>query len=116
MLRVYLASPITEPDPMTNALIAIAIADELMMFGIAPYVPQLSVFQQKYGRFDASGYGDDYELFMALDFEWLRQCDALLRIPGFSKGADREVLYAKTCLVIPVFYDIETLLKYKEGL
>jgi len=115
MIRVYIASPITKPDPFSNALIAIAVADELMMHGFAPYVPQLSVFQEKYGRFDTSGYGEDYERFMQLDFEWLSQCDILLRLPGFSLGADREVEFA-IFNGLTIFYDINALLLYKETL
>lgn len=111
MKRIYIASPITKPDPFSNALIAISVADELMMFGFAPYVPQLSFFQEKYGRFDTSGYGVDYERFMALDFEWIKQCHGLIRLPGFSLGADREVEFAKS-LHIPVFYSIDELLDY----
>jgi nucleoside 2-deoxyribosyltransferase len=112
MIRVYLAGAITKPDPMSNALIAIGYADELMMYGFAPYVPQLSVFQQKYGRFDALN-PEDYEKFMQLDFEWLSQCDVLFRIEGYSPGADREVEYALKH-DIPVFYDFGVLLRYGE--
>ncbi len=109
VIRIYLASPITLPDPFSNALNAIAVADELMMYGFAPYVPQLSYFQEKYGRFDTSGYGEDYERFMQLDFEWLSQCDALFRIEGYSLGADREVEFA-LLNHIPVCYNMGTLL------
>ena len=111
MIRIYLASPISVPDPYQNVLNAISVADDLMMYGFAPYVPQLSYFQEKYGRFDTSGYGEDYERFMQLDFEWLAQCDALFRIEGYSLGADREVEFA-LLNDIPVFYCFETLLKF----
>lgn len=113
MLMVYVASPITKPDPISNAMIAIAVGDELMAFGMCPFLPQLSYFQQKYGRYYAEDYGEDYELFMKIDFEVLSRCDVLLRLPGFSLGADREVEYALSLDKI-VFYDIDTLIRYKE--
>ena len=40
---------------------------------------------------------------MKLDFEWIKSCDALLRIEGISSGADREVEFAKNNN-IPVFF------------
>ena len=40
-----------------------------------------------------------------LDLRLLRACDAILRLPGFSKGADAEV-DASAALGLPVFYDI----------
>jgi hypothetical protein len=42
---------------------------------------------------------------MKQDFEWLKCCDAVLRLPGESTGADREVALAKE-LGIPVYYSI----------
>jgi hypothetical protein len=45
---------------------------------------------------------------MELDNEWVLRCDALLRLPGESQGADAEVELAKKH-GIPVFYSIEEL-------
>ena len=39
---------------------------------------------------------------MALDFAWLQVCDALLRLPGASVGADMEEAEARR-LELPVF-------------
>ena len=39
-------------------------------------------------------------------------CDAVLRLPGESKGADNEVRVAKANK-IPVFYSIDALTQYK---
>ena len=36
-----------------------------------------------------------YERWLEYDMEWLTACDALVRLPGESKGADREVARAK---------------------
>jgi hypothetical protein len=32
---------------------------------------------------------------MRMDFDWLRACDVLLRLPGESSGADREAALAR---------------------
>lgn len=45
---------------------------------------------------------------MKYDAEWLLACDAVLRIPGDSAGADREVEMAKSAN-IPVYYTVEEL-------
>jgi len=51
----------------------------------------------------------EYQFWTALDMEWVRRCDAVLRLPGDSRGADAEVKLAKEC-GIPVFYSINELL------
>lgn len=113
MICVYLAGPITKPDPKENALNAIKYADRLLSSGYSPFVPQLSVFWQEHGGGikGSDNYGTGYETFMRMDFEWISRCDCLLRIPGFSLGADREVKFA-TELGIPVFNTIDDLFDY----
>ena len=46
----------------------------------------------------------------AWDIDWLKKCDAVLRLDGESTGADREVLLAGE-LNPPVFYTVDALLK-----
>ena len=48
---------------------------------------------------------------MELDIEWLSVCDALLRLPGNSSGAEAEVEFARSNS-IPVFYNINQLKEY----
>lgn len=48
-----------------------------------------------------------------LDLHFLRACNILLRLPGFSRGADDEVEEATT-LDMPVYFDIIELIE-KEG-
>jgi hypothetical protein len=50
-----------------------------------------------------------YEDWLALDFSCISVCDALLRLDGDSKGADREVAYARS-LGIPVYLSLDTLI------
>lgn len=109
MICVYLAGPMTKPDPKENALIAIKYADKLLSLGYAPFIPQLSVFWEEHGTISGDdNYGEGYEMFLRMDFEWIRRCDCLLRIPGYSLGSDREVEFARS-RDIPVFFNIEDL-------
>ena len=78
-------------------------ADLLIQMGIAPYVPHLSHFQHMM-------WPHDYEVWMAVGLAWLRTCDAILRLPGESPGADREVEVARI-LEIPVFYSVDKLVE-----
>lgn len=111
MIKVYIAGPITKPDPKKNAILAIKYADQLLNLGYAPFLPQLCVFWQEHGEHrDDGSYGAGYETWMNWAFEWIRQCNVLLRIPGESLGADREVAFAQS-LRIQVCFSIKDLLK-----
>jgi hypothetical protein len=48
---------------------------------------------------------------MELDFGWVRRCDAVLRLPGASSGADREVALAER-LGLPVFGSVDEVLTW----
>ena len=97
---VYVAGPYTHPDPVDNTAHAIAVATRLLDSGhVAPIVPHLTMFWHLL-------YPHDYETWLALDFDHLRRCDALLRIAGDSAGADREVNFARG-FGIAIFYDVE---------
>lgn len=69
------------------------LEDSGLVFAV---IPHLSHF--RHGRKPR-----DYEHWMAADFALLARCDALLRMPGPSRGADREVAKA-TALCLPVFW------------
>jgi Domain of unknown function (DUF4406) len=106
--RIYVAGPYTKGDVAVNVARAIEVGHRLMDLGFAPFVPHLSHFQHLQ-------HPRPYEDWMALDLVWLRECDALLRIPGESAGADREVRGANE-LLIPVFHEIEHLVAFFEGM
>ena len=99
--RVYVAGQYTQGDTVSNVAIAIDIADKLVDKGYAPYVPHLNMFWhfQNWHK---------YEYWLALDEEWLAQCDAVYRILGESPGADREVVLAAR-LGIHVVYNFNEL-------
>ena len=109
MLRVYVAAPLTKPagHEMPNVRRAIDAAQSLFKLGFAPFIPHLNEFWFLV-------YPENtYEEFIAWDFAWIRASDALLRLPGYSEGADREEAFARS-IGVPVFYDVESLVEWRE--
>ena len=102
MTRVYVAGPYSGGDTLANIARAVFHADWLLSLGYIPFVPHLTGFWHFY-------HPRKYEEWLAYDMAWLRMCDALLRIPGESPGADREVALAES-LGIPVFYSVPELI------
>lgn len=102
---VYVAGPYTHPDPIENTHKTIAIADDLNATGLVTcIVPHLTLLWHMVSPHE-EGYWYDYDLAS------LRRCDALLRLPGESSGADKEVRYARI-YDIPVFFDKAGLLEW----
>lgn len=102
MIRhVYIAGPYTQGDPVKNTRKALGVADYLQSLGFVPFVPHLSHFWHFLTP-------KPYETWMEWDLAWLAKCDALVRLPGLSPGADREVDRARE-LGIPVFLDYNAL-------
>jgi hypothetical protein len=101
--RVYVAGPLSTGDPVLNTKIAIEAGDRLLGAGWAPFVPHLSWY------WESLHTPHNYETWMELDLPWVSVADAVLRLPGTSPGADREVALALS-LGIPVYYDIEEML------
>lgn len=99
MIAVYVAGPYTKPDPGHNVYNACKAADELLALGFLPFIPHLSHLWHLISP-------KPYEVWMDQDLGWLNRCDALLRIPGESPGADCEVEFA-TSLGIPCFQSVE---------
>lgn len=97
-ITVYIASPYTVGDIAVNVRRQIDCVEHLMNLGFFPFAPLYSHFQHIF-------HPRNYETWMEVDMIWVSKCDALLRLSGESKGADREVELAKT-LGIPVFYSI----------
>lgn len=102
-LRVYIAGPYTRPDPEENTRLAIRIGDHLLSLGYVPFIPHLTHFwDQQAPR--------PYEDWLTYDLEWLRTCNAVLRLPGTSSGADRETAEAIR-IGIRVFHSIPKLME-----
>ena len=96
MKYIYIAGPYTNGDPVLNVRKAIEAADELRELGYVPFIPHLCHLWHLISP-------HEYEYWMLYCFEWLERCDGLLRLPGESEGADREV---DRMLILgkPVFY------------
>jgi hypothetical protein len=87
-LRIYIAGPYTQGDVAVNVRNAIIAADILVDMGHSPYVPLLNHFWHLV-------LPHEPQYWLDLDFAWLDVCDAILRLPGLSEGADKEVARAK---------------------
>jgi len=83
-------------DVAVNVARAMDCADALICAGFAPVVPHLSHFLHMH-------HPHGYETWMEIDFALLPVCAVLIRMPGDSPGADREVLRAVE-LGIPVVH------------
>jgi len=94
-LLVYIAGPYTNPEPVENTRKAIDAWKVLVDAGYLPFVPHLTLLVQLV-------YPHDPDFWYALDIDFLEHCDVLLRLPGESWGADREVEFCKE-RGIPVF-------------
>lgn len=100
--KCYVAGPYSTGDPQKNTDAALAIGDQLLSLQVSPFVPHLSHY------WETLHTAHDYETWMSLDFSWVAASDYVLRMPGVSAGADREVALAKE-LGIPVVYSVREL-------
>ena len=109
-MKVYVAGPLGPLDQdarMPNVRAAIDAGVALMRAGHTPFVPHLMHYFE--GRPGCESLG--YEDFMRVDFEWLDDCDCMLRLPGVSPGADREKAFADG-RAKPVFDTLEEVLAW----
>ena len=101
MKYIYIAGPYTNGDPVLNVRKAIEAGEQLIELGYTPFIPHLSHLWHLINP-------HEYDYWIKYDREWLERCDALLRLPGYSDGADDEESYAIS-LGKPVFYVIPLL-------
>ena len=106
-MKVYVAGPYSKGDVALNVRSAILVAGQLRDAGFAPFLPHLTHFWHLVAP-------RPYEDWLDLDNQFIPCCDALLRIPGESSGADKEVALARS-LNIPVFYSQTNLEEYELG-
>ena len=116
MKRVYIACPISRGDLDDNIRRARDAMRKLIAAGHSPYNPALTCFADypdvRVPQVVTLGIG--YEQWLRVSEAWVGACDAVLRIPGESVGADAEVELAKS-LGVPVFYFLTDLLVHFEG-
>jgi len=99
--RIYVAGPISKGDVQANVMAGIAAGHDLIQAGFAVYVPHYSQFVDPGARPGT----ESYECWLENDLAWIRVSDAVLRLPGESLGADREVAFA-TLNSVPVLYSL----------
>lgn len=87
-MRVYISGPYTQGDTLLNIRDAILAAEEVRAAGHAPFVPHLTAFWHMLTP-------RPYEDWMQMDLEWVLGSEAVIRLPGESLGADREVAQAQ---------------------
>jgi hypothetical protein len=88
MKKIYVAGPYTHGDVAVNVRNAMEAGLMIINAGHAPYVPHLSHFLHMQEP-------QSYETWLEMDMVWVDTCDALVRLPGYSPGADREVARAE---------------------
>ena len=107
MKYIYVAGPYTNDDPVLNVRKAIEAGEQLIALGFVPFIPHLTHLWHLISP-------HDIEYWYEYDNEWIRKCDALLRLPGESKGADDEV-YLMFEMGKSVYYSIDALTKAAEA-
>lgn len=104
MKYIYVAGPYTKGDVAINVRHNIEVADKLACAGYVPFVPLLTHFWHLVCP-------HPYEFWLTQDAEWIERCCALIRMPGESSGADKEIVLAES-LKRPVYrYEGEFLIE-----
>jgi len=98
-IRVYISGPYSNGDCGENVRVAMTVGDILMRAGFVPFIPHLAHFWH-------ISFPHTYDEWLDWDLAWLSTCDCMLRLPGQSPGADKEVAMARA-LRIPVYYSVE---------
>lgn len=83
-LRVYIAGPYTQGEQAELVREAVLVGLTVYQHGHLPFIPHLYHFAHYLCPLP-------YDAWMTLDLSWLAACDAVVRLPGLSPGADREV-------------------------
>jgi hypothetical protein len=103
---VYIAGPFAS-HPTHNTHAAIQAGMALWQTGrVAVLIPHTSLVADLVVPMPAEDW-------YAFDLDQLAHCDAVLRLPGKSKGADTEVAFAEE-RGIPVFGDVGALLAWAD--
>jgi len=102
--KVYLSGPITKGDRDANFRQAADAHKALMAAGFAVLNPMLTM------RLPGA-FAIEHDTWIANDLPWVAVADAVLRLPGESKGADIECEHA---LIhgVPVFHDAVELKRF----
>lgn len=96
MKVVYVASPYTNGDRIQNVLFHMGAVAELVKMGYAPIAPLLFHYVDERHRMS-------YDRWLNVCLSLITKADCVLRLNGYSPGADAEVVMAMS-LGIPVVY------------
>jgi hypothetical protein len=107
--RVYVAGPISKGPLEQNIRQATDAGMELLRAGFAPLVPHLTCYMAGPAP-EVLPHGTAVEDWYGVDLPWVAVADAVVRLPGDSVGADKEVALAKE-LGIPVYDSVGALLE-----
>jgi hypothetical protein len=83
---IYVSGPYTKGDTVIHVRNAIEAGMRLRESGFVPIIPHLFHFAHLIDP-------QDYRYWMDWDMELLARCDAIIRLPGESSGADEEVAW-----------------------
>ncbi|MBI5933275.1 MAG: DUF1937 family protein [Chloroflexi bacterium] len=97
-MKIYIAGPYTKGDVAQNVKRAISDGDYVARLGHVPFIPHLTHFWHMH-------HPHEYQFWIEQDLEWLKACDAILRLPGESAGADHEVEVAQQ-MGMTVYYSV----------
>lgn len=90
---VYISGPMTR-QPYIGPRDAMAFATRAWRAGWHPILPQLcSLWEMSAGPLDPDSV-DGVTGWLEYDFSLLTRCNAIVRLPGVSSGADREIALA----------------------
>ena len=111
MKVIYISGPLSTGDLIQNMRNAAEAAQTILDHGGAPYVPHLQSVTWQMFMGSRVGGVKDYDVWLPIDFEFVRRSDAVYRMPGYSWGGDREVEDAQAHGV-PVFYTMSDVLMF----
>ena len=100
---VYVAAPYNS-NPVHNSSLAMDYANWLVDYGFTPIIPHVHMLWNIH-----TPRAEEFWYKYTLDL--MRICDAVVRFPGESMGADEEVRVAKE-IGIPVFLSLNELVHY----
>jgi hypothetical protein len=110
--RVYISGPISSGGLAANLAGGKAAGLALMRAGFAVLLPHLHAHYEEPPRSLPAGI--PHSEWLANDLPWVAVCDAVLRLPGDSVGAEQEVSYARL-FGVPVFASVEELIRWRDG-
>ena len=96
---IYVSGPYSLGDVSKNIRRACLAGDAILRKGHIPFIPHLSHLWHLISP-------KTWEEWLRIDTALIGLCDALLRLPGESKGADLEVAEAKK-LCMFIYYAVE---------